>query len=162
MPSRCPAGEKGEGTRGKGQPEVGLPASGSGAWSVKRVTCSSSAFPQQAPGLGYCCIPAGCWDAAPERGGGCPALPQVLLAAGLRPLLRAVAACRCRWPSGKLLALVLQLGGLGKCKRHRSILTPCFLTPCHCTIISFLWGRRGMHRSIRQAGAGLKPPGNAF
>lgn len=45
-----PRARKREGTRRKGQSAVGLPASGSGAWSVKRVTCASPAFPQQAPG----------------------------------------------------------------------------------------------------------------
>lgn len=103
-------------------------------------------------GLCCCCIPAGCWGRSARAAQWVPCTATDASGCWTAPTARAVAACRCRWPFGKVLVLMLQLGGPGKCKRHRSIITPCFLTPWHSTIISSLWGRRGMHRSIRQAG----------
>lgn len=91
-----PRARKGEGTRGKGQPEVCLPASGSGAWSVKRVTCSSPAFPQQAPGAQLLLYPSRMLGMQCQSGAvGAQHCPQLLLAAGLHPLFRVVAVCRC-------------------------------------------------------------------
>lgn len=90
-----PRARKGQGTCGKGQPEVGLPESGSGAWSVKRVTCSSPRLPSAGTrGSAIVVSQQDAGDTVPEWGSGHPALPQVLLAAGLHPLFRAVAVCR--------------------------------------------------------------------
>lgn len=125
-----PRARKGEGTRGKGQPEVCLPASGSGAWSVKRVTCSSPAFPQQAPGAQLLLYPSRMLGMQCQSG-----------AVGAQHCHRCFWLLDCTHCSGLWLSAGADghlekywlscyiLGGLGKCRRHRIIITPCFLTP---------------------------------
>lgn len=103
-------------------------------------------------GLGYCCLPAGCWGRSARGAVGaqhchsCFSLLNCTHYSGLWLSAGAEGHLEKYWLS------CYSVGGLGKCKRHRSIIIPCFLTPCHHTIVSSLWGRRGMHRSIRQAG----------
>lgn len=87
-----PRARKGEGTRRKGQPEVCLPASGSGAWSVKRVTCASPAFPQQEPGARLLLYPSRMLG-TPCQGG--TVVPSTATGASGRWFAPSVQGCGC-------------------------------------------------------------------
>lgn len=147
MPPRRPAGKKGRG--------------GHVERDVLKLVCQRLAAEREAChllwGLDHCCTPAGCWGHSAGAGGRRPALPRVFLAAGLH---WAAQGCG-RAPqvlatdrSGSVGSRATAFGGAqGGGETCRNIITPSFLTRCYCCIIiSSLWGKRGMHRSSRQAG----------
>lgn len=121
-------------------------------------------------GHSYCCFPAGCWGCGTGVGGRRPAMPRVLLAAGLRPAAQGCGHPQVLATTWKVLAFILQIlggggGALGGEEACRSIIPLCFLTCCRCTLISSPQGRRGMRRSSGQGGfvtLWTTPRGNAF
>lgn len=98
-------------TRGKGWPEMGLPVSGSGAWSV-----SPAPAPPQVLGAQLLLYPVGWWGCSTGAGGGTHHCHGASV--------RAVAVCRCWWMLGQRWLLCYSfLGGLGN-GRHVEASSP--------------------------------------